>query len=327
MPYAIRVHETGGADALRWEEVPMPVPGAGEVLLRHTAVGLNYIDVYYRSGLYKAPGGVPFTPGLEAAGVIEAVGEGVEAFKPGYRVAYCKGPLGAYSEYRVIHQENLILLPDYISDARAAASLLKGETAHMLLRRTFSVQPGNIILVHAAAGGVGQFLCQWGRVLGATVIGTVGSEEKARFASENGCHYPVIYTKENVVERVNEITGGIGCNVVYDSVGKDTFLQSLDCLTPYGLMVSFGQSSGAIPPFDVKLLADKGSLFLTRPTITHYKKSYEDYLYGAAEFFDLVRDGKIKIHVGQSYYLRDAATAHRDLEARRTHGSTVLVMG
>lgn len=325
MPHAVRVHETGSPDVLRWEEVPMPAPGAGEVLLRHTAVGLNYIDTYYRSGLYAAAGGLPFTPGLEAAGVVEAAGEGVAAFTPGQRVAYCKGALGAYGEYRAISQDHLIPLPESISDAHAAAALLKGQTAHMLLRRTFSVMPGNTVLIHAAAGGVGQFLCQWSRALGATVIGTVGSEEKARFAAENGCHYPILYTRENVPERVNEITGGVGCNVVYDGVGKATFLHSLECLTPYGLLVSFGQSSGAIPPFDVKLLAEKGSLFLTRPTLFHYKKNREEYLQGAAEFFDLVQRGIIKIHVGQSYYLRDAASAHRDLEARRTHGSTVLL--
>lgn len=327
MPKAMRVHHTGSADVLQWEEVAMPAPAKGELLLRHTAVGLNYIDVYHRTGLYPVAGGLPFTPGMEAAGIVEAVGEGVEAFKPGDRVVYCKGPLGAYSEYRVIAQEHVLRLPDYISDAHAAASLLKGQTAHMLLRRTYSVMPGTTILVRAAAGGVGLFLCQWARALGATVIGTVGSEEKAKFAADNGCQYPIIYTSENTVERVQQITGGTGCNVVYDSVGKDTFMESLDCLVPFGLMVSFGQSSGAIPPFDVKLLMDKGSLFLTRPTLLHYKRQYEEYFTGAAELFDLMKAGTIKAHVGQSYYLSDAATAHRDLEAKHTHGSTLLLPG
>lgn len=324
MSHAIRVHQPGGTEELRWEEVEVPSPGKGEVLLRHTAVGLNYIDVYHRSGLYPVAGGQPFTPGMEAAGVIEAVGEGVTLLTIGDRVAYCKGPLGAYSEKRVIAEENLIKLPDAISDAQAAAVLLKGQTAHMLLRRTFAVGPGITLLVQAAAGGVGILLCQWASALGATVIGTVGTEEKARFAAENGCAHPIVYSRENVVERVREITGGTGCNVVYDSVGAVTFMDSLNCLVPYGLMVSFGQSSGPVPPVDVRVLMEKGSIFLTRPTLLHYKRQYEEYLTGASELFEMVRQNKIKIHVGQSYYLSDAATAHRDLEARNTQGSTVL---
>lgn len=323
MASSIRVHHYGGAEQLRWEQTPMPQPGRGEVLIRQTAVGLNYIDVYHRTGFYPVPE-LPFTPGIEAAGVVEAVGEGVELYAPGDRVAYCKGAPGAYAQFRVIGQENVIKLPDHIQDAQAAAVLLKGQTAHMLLRRTFPVGPGMTVLIQAAAGGVGVLLCQWAKALGATVIGTVGSEEKAKFASENGCGYPILYTKENVKERVREITGGTGCNVVYDSVGAATFDGSINSLVPFGLLVSFGQSSGPVPPVDVKQLMDKGSLFLTRPTLLHYKRQYEEYVTGAAELFELIKQGRIKVHVGQSYYLSDAASAHRDLEARNTHGSTVL---
>lgn len=323
MSYAIRVHRPAGPEALQWEKTPVPPPMPGQVLLRHTMVGLNYIDVYHRSGLYPVAG-YPFTPGLEAAGVVETVGEGVETFKAGERVAYCKGPPGAYAQRRVIDQENLIKLPDFIDDARAAAALLKGQTAHMLLRRAFPVGPGHTILVQAAAGGVGTLLCQWANHLGATVLGTVGSEDKAAFAQENGCHYPIVYTRENVKERVHQITAGTGCNVVYDAVGAATFDDSINCLVPFGLLVSFGQSSGPVPPVDVRTLMEKGSLFLTRPTLLHYKRGYEEYQTSAMELFGLLATGKIRVHIGQSYYLRDAATAHRDLEARRTHGSTVL---
>ena len=239
-------------------------------------------------------------------------------------MAYCKGPLGAYAQYRAIEQEHLIKLPDGISDAHAAATLLKGQTAHMLLRRTFPVGPGYTILVHAAAGGVGVLMCQWAKSLGATVLGTVGSEEKAAFAKENGCEHPIIYTRENVHARIMEITGGTGCNVVYDSVGAATFEDSIRSLVPFGLLVSFGQSSGPVPPVDVRQLMDNGSLFLTRPTLLHYKRDYTEYHAGAMELFSLMQAGVVKAHVGQSYYLSDAASAHRDLETRRTHGSTVL---
>ncbi len=325
MPLAIRIHEHGGPDCMKWEEISLPTPGPEDVVVRHTAIGVNYIDIYHRTGFYPVKEGLPFTPGMEAAGVIEAVGEAVENFKPGDRLAYGKGPVGAYSEQRIIHQEQILKLPEYISDAHAAAGLLKGQTAHFLLRRAYNVSAETTMLVRAAAGGVGMFLCQWGKALGARVIGTVSTQEKAEFAKENGCDYPINYNEKNVVEEVTAITQGLGCNVVYDSVGADTFMESLDCLMPFGLMVSFGQSSGPVPPVDPVVLMEKGSLFLTRPSLMHYKKSYEEYFLGAAEFFDLVHAGAIKIHVGQSYYLSDAANAHRELEGKHTHGSTILI--
>lgn len=323
MPFAIRIHQPGGPEVLVWEATDLAEPGPGEVRLRHTAVGLNYIDVYHRSGYYPQPS-YPFTPGLEGAGVVESVGAGVDLLSPGDRVAYCKGPLGAYGTHRILAQEHLVKIPDAVSDAQAAAILLKGQTAHMLLKRTYPVGPGQTILVHAAAGGVGLVLCQWASLLGATVIGTVGSEEKAAFARENGCAHTILYAQEDVKARVRDITGGTGCNVVYDSVGKATFEASLDSLVPFGLLVSFGQSSGPPPPLELKTLMEKGSLFVTRPTLMHYKRDYQEYLTGASELFSLVQAGKIKVHVGQSYYLHDAAAAHRDLEARATRGSTVL---
>ncbi len=324
MPHAIRIHQTGGPEVMHWEETDIPTPGKDEVLIRHTAIGVNYIDVYHRNGLYPVPER-PFTPGLEAAGVVEEAGEGAEDYTPGMRVCYCKGPLGAYGEYRVIHRENIIPIPDAISDMHAAAAMLKGQTAHFLLRRLYIAQEGTTILVRAAAGGVGLFLCQWAKFMGARVIGTVGSEEKAAFAAENGCDFPIVYTKENVEERMLEITDGEKCHVVYDSVGKATFDESLNCLMPFGTMVSFGQSSGPVPPVDPLVLMQKGSLFLTRPSLLHYKRTREEYLYGAAELFDLIMKGKMKVHVGQSYYLSDVADAHRDLEAGNTRGSTILL--
>ncbi len=299
----------------------MPELQPHEVLVRHTAVGLNYIDVYHRTGLYPTPP-CPFTPGMEAAGVIERCGSAVEFFVPGDRVAYCKGPLGAYSRYRAIHEENLVKIPEGISDEYAAASLLKGLTAHYLLRRTFDVRPGFTLLVHAAAGGVGLLLCQWAALLGARVIGLTSSEEKAALAKAHGAAEVVLY-KENWVERARALTDGKGCNVVYDSVGKDTFLPSLDCLVPFGLIVSYGQSSGPVEPFDISLLSKKGSLFLTRPTLLDYKRDRTEYILGAGEFFDLVLKG-MKITVGQTFYLSDAETAHRELEGRNTKGSTIL---
>ena len=323
MPKAIRVYQPGGPEALVWEEIETLTPGPGEVLVAHTAVGLNYIDVYHRSGYY-ALSPMPFIPGLEAAGVVEAAGDGVMMFAPGDRVAYCKGPPGAYATHRLIAQDNLVKIPRGVEDAQAAAILLKGQTAHMLLKRTYPVGPGQTVLVHAAAGGVGMVLCQWAAILGATVIGTVGSDEKAAFALENGCAHTILYTKENIKERVREITGGLGCNVVYDSVGQATFLESLECLVPFGLLVSYGQSSGPPPALEMKLLMEKGSLFVTRPSLLHYKRQYQEYLDGASEVFTLVKAGKIKVQVGQTYYLSDAASAHRDLEARATRGATVM---
>jgi NADPH2:quinone reductase len=321
--HAIRVHQPGGPEVLAWEEVEVPAPGSGQVLLRHTAVGLNFIDVYHRTGLYPAP--LPFTPGLEGAGVIEAVGEGVTEFQPGDRVAYANPPLGAYAQARVMPADRLVKLPGSIGDRTAAAMMLQGMTAQYLLRRTYRVQPGDTILIHAAAGGVGLLVCQWARHLGATVIGTVGSEEKAALARAHGCDHPILYKSEDFVARVREITNGEGVPVVYDSVGADTFLKSLDCLRPLGMMVSFGQSSGKVEPFDTGLLAAKGSLFLTRPSLMAYTAKRSDLVASAAELFDVVARGAVKVEINQTYPLKDAAQAHRDLEGRRTTGSTLLL--
>lgn len=324
MPHAIRVHRTGGPDALTWEAVEVGDPGPGQARIRHRAVGLNFIDVYYRTGSYPAPG-LPFTPGLEAAGVVEAVGEGAPEIKVGDRVAYASPPLGAYADARLIPADRLVVLPHDIADRQAAAMMLQGMTAQYLLRRTFPVRAGDTVLVHAAAGGVGLILCQWAKHLGATVIGTVGSDAKADLARAHGCDHPIVYSRENFQVRVNDITDGAGVPVVYDSVGRDTFLQSLDCLKPMGMMVLFGQSSGPVPDFDLGILARKGSLFITRPTLMTYTAKREDLMASAAELFEMVRGGFVKIEVNQLYALKDAAQAHRDLEARRTTGSTVLL--
>jgi len=324
MTHAIRIHQTGGPEVLRWEEVQVGEPGPGEIRVRHTRAGLNYIDVYYRTGLYATP--LPFTPGFEAAGIVEAVGEGVDYLKPGDRIAYGTGPLGAYTEMRVMPADRAVRLLPSISDDEAAAMMLQGMTAQYLLRRTYHVQPGDTILVHAAAGGVGLILCQWARHLGATVIGTVGSDEKAELASANGCTHPIVYTREDFHAKVLEITEGRKLPVVYDSVGRDTFAKSLDCLAPLGMMVLFGQSSGPVPPLDLGQLAAKGSLFITRPTLFSYTAKREDLLASAQDLFDVVASGAVKIAVNQTYRLADAAQAHADLEARRTTGSTVLVI-
>ncbi len=323
MPKAIRIYQYGDPSVLKWEEVPIPEPGEGEVLIQQKAVGLNYIDVYHRTGLYPVP--TPFTPGIEGAGVVMACGKGTQYVSVGNRVAYAKGPPGSYSEWRTIKETDLVKLPDEISFEHAAGLMTKGTTAHMLLRRSFDLRANMTALIWAAAGGVGQFLCQWANALGATVIGAVGSEEKAEFARQNGCHHVILYRREDVVKRVRDITEGRGCNVVYDSVGQATFMQSLDCLGLFGLLVSYGQSSGPVPPFDISLLREKGSLFLTRPTLGDYKKIHGEYLLGAMEMLNHVMQGKIKIHIGQSYYLADAASAHRDLESRNTIGSTILI--
>jgi NADPH2:quinone reductase len=320
--HAIRIHETGGPEVLRWEEVDVASPGPGEVLLRQTAVGLNFIDTYHRTGLY--PLELPTVLGREAAGVVEEVGDGVREFKPGDRVAYALVP-GSYVEARVVAADRLVPLPDGIDERRAAAVMLKGLTAHYLLRRTYRVQPGDTILLHAAAGGVGLIACQWAKHLGATVIGTVGSGEKAELAREHGCDHTVLYDREDLVERVRELTGGKGVPVVYDSVGQATFSRSLDCLAPLGLMVSFGQSSGAVPPQDLGLLAKKGSLFVTRPTLATYIAERRDLLAAAAELFEAIGVGGIRVEVRQTYRLEDTAQAHRDLEARKTSGSTLLL--
>jgi NADPH2:quinone reductase len=324
MVHAIRFAKTGGPEVLEWQSVDVGKPGPGQVRLRHTAVGLNYIDTYQRSGLYPMP--LPSGLGSEAAGVIEEVGTGVAELKPGDRVAYAGGPLGAYSEARVMSAERLVPVPDGITDQQAAAMMLKGMTAWYLIRRTHAVKPGESILIHAAAGGVGLIVCQWAKHIGATVIGTVGSDDKAALAKANGCDYPIVYSREDFVARVNEITKGAKLPVVYDSVGKDTFYKSLDCLAPLGLMASFGQSSGAIGAVDIGILAGKGSLFLTRPTLNTYTAKREDLLTAARELFDVVQKGIVKLAINQTYALRDAAQAHRDLQARKTTGSTVFTV-
>ncbi|HYC03411.1 MAG TPA: quinone oxidoreductase [Azospirillaceae bacterium] len=323
MPNAIRIHEAGGPEVLRWEEVEVGEPGPGQVRVRHTAVGLNFIDVYHRTGLYPQP--LPFIPGQEGAGVVEAVGPGVTELKPGDRVGYCTGPLGAYAEARLSPADKLIPLPSWIGDEQAAAMLLQGLTAQYLLRRTYPLKAGDTILVHAAAGGVGLIACQWANALGVTVIGTVGSPEKAELARAHGCHHPILYGNEDFVARVKDITDGRGVDVVYDSVGRDTFMKSLDCLRRLGTMVSFGQSSGAVEPFNIGILNQKGSLFLTRPSLMGYTATREELLEAAAELFSVVHTGQVKVGARQSFPLRDAAEAHRALEGRRTTGSTVLI--
>jgi NADPH:quinone reductase len=323
MTGVVRVHQSGGPEVLQFEDSDVGPPGPGQALLRQTAVGLNYLDVYHRSGLYPLPQ-LPFTPGHEGAGVVEAVGEGVSEVRVGQRVAYAP-PIGAYAERRLIAADRLVALPDGISDEQAAAMMLKGMTAQYLLRRTYRVQSGQTILFHAAAGGVGSIACQWARHLGATVIGTVGSEEKAALARENGCTHVIRYDRENVVARVREITGGKGVPVVYDSVGQATFEASLDCLAPLGMLVSFGQSSGKIPPVDLGILSQKGSLYITRPTLVTYTAARADLVATANELFEVVQSGAVKIQINQRFPLREAAEAHRALESRRTTGSTLLL--
>ncbi len=323
MTHAIRIHEQGGPEVMRWEAVPVAAPGAGEVLLRQTAVGLNYIDVYHRNGAYKLPQ-LPTSLGIEAAGVVEAVGPGVTEFKPGDRVAYAGHVPGAYAEARVMPAHRLVPLPEGIDDRHAAAMLLQGMTVEYLLCRTYAVKAGQTVLFHAAAGGVGLIACQWLKKIGATVIGTVGSDEKAKLATAHGCDHAIVYSRENFVERVKELTGGKGVPVVYDSVGKDTWAGSLECLQPRGLMVSFGASSGTPPDFSINLLQQKGSLYVTRPTIAHYCADRGDLLASAGALFAMVKGG-LKVEINQTYALRDAAQAHRDLEARKTTGSTILL--
>lgn len=328
MNKAIRIHAVGGPETLVWEDVAVGDPGPGEARIRHEAVGLNFIDVYHRTGLYPLPG-LPCVLGLEGAGVVEAVGEGVgegvEDLNVGDRVAYAGVPPGAYCESRLIPAHRLVSLPDGIDFNRAAAMMLQGLTAQYLLFRTYRVQAGDAVLIHAAAGGVGQILCQWAKHLGAHVIGTVGSDEKAAIALTRGCDHAINYQKENFAERVREITNGKGVAVVYDSVGKDTFEGSLDCLAPLGMMASFGNSSGSLDSFDPAMLAARGSLFFTRPSLMNYTAKREDLLAGARELFDVVLADRVEINIGQTYALKNAAQAHRDLEARKTTGSTVLL--
>jgi NADPH2:quinone reductase len=322
MPHVMRIFEHGGPEKLKWEEVAVGDPGPGQVRVRNTAVGLNFIDCYQRSGLYTMP--MPFTLGSEGAGVVEAVGPKVKELKAGDRVAY-SGPVGAYAEVLLRPADRMVKLPAGIGDKTAAAMMLKGLTAQYLCRSTYRVKKGDTVLVHAAAGGVGQILSQWCKALGATVIGTVGSDEKAVLAKKAGCRHVIVTSKENFVDRVKQITKGKGVPVVYDGVGKDTFMGSLDCLQPLGMMVSFGNASGAVPPFNAAILAQKGSLFLTRPTLATYAASRENLVKMARELFAVVKSGKVKISVNQTYPLKDAAQAHQDLEARKTTGSTVLL--
>ena len=322
MPKGIRIHQTGGPEVLRWEEIEVGRPAPGEARIRQTAVGLNFIDVYHRSGLYRLP--LPAVIGSEAAGIVDEIGPGVTGLKPGDRVAYA-GAVGAYAQARLIAADRLVPLPERIDDATAAAAMLKGMTAQYLLRRTCRVEPGDTVLIHAAAGGVGLIACQWARHLGATVIGTVSTDEKAAIARAYGCEHPIVTRREQFATRVKEITGGRGVRVVYDSVGKDTWDGSLDCLQPLGMMVSYGNSSGPVPPFSPLVLSAKGSLFLTRPTLMAYTARREDLLATAAELFDVIRLGIVRVEVSRSYPLAEAAEAHRDLEARRTTGSSVMV--
>jgi NADPH2:quinone reductase len=324
MPHAIRFHETGGPEVLRWEDVAVPAPQPNEATVRHHAVGLNFIDIYYRSGRYPIPQ-MPSGLGIEGAGVVEAVGSAVTEVKVGDRVAYAGGPLGAYAEVRNMPADRLVKLPDAIDFKTGAAMMLQGMTAQYLLRRTYRVQAGDTILIQAAAGGVGLIVCQWAKALGATVIGTVSSDAKAALAQAHGCDHPIVYTREDFVARVREITGGEGVPVVYDSVGADTFGKSLDCLRPLGMMVTFGQSAGPVAPVDTQELSKRGSLFLTRPTLFTYVAKRADLVQTAHELFDVVTAGKVKVEVNQSYALKDAAQAHIDLAARRTTGSTVLL--
>lgn len=323
MSHAIRIHQTGGPEVLKWEEVEVGDPGPGQVRIRQEAAGLNFIDVYHRTGLYKQA--MPFTPGVEGAGVVETVGDNVTNVKKGDRVAYA-GPLGGYAEVRLIDADRVVKLPKGISTEHAAGMMLQGMTAQMLLRSVFPVAKEDMILVHAAAGGVGLIMCQWASALGATVIGTVGTEEKAELARAHGCAHPIVYSKQDFVAEVNKITGGAKLPVVYDSVGRTTFMKSLDCLRVRGLMVSFGNASGPVEPFSPLVLSQKGSLYLTRPTLFHYIATREQLEQSAGELFDVVSSGKVKIEVQQRFPLKDAAEAHRQLEARMTTGSTILTV-
>jgi NADPH2:quinone reductase len=326
MAKAIRIHETGGPEVMRWEDFDPGLPAAGEALVKHEAVGLNFIDVYHRSGLYPLPA-LPAVLGMEGAGIVEAVGEGVTEVAVGDRVAYASPPPGAYAEARLIPAGRLVKVPDAIPSRQAAAMMLQGMTARYLLRGCYDVKAGDTILIHAAAGGVGLIVCQWASHLGATVIGTAGSEEKAELARSHGCHHTILYNREDFAERTREITGGKGVDVVYDSVGQATFMKSLDCLRPMGMMVSFGQSSGMVAAFDPGILSAKGSLFLTRPSLMTYTAERDDLLAHARDLFEVVQSGAVKIEVRQTYPLSEAARAHQDLEARKTTGSTILIPG
>jgi len=322
MPHAIRLYENGGPEKMQWEEVEVGAPGPGQVRVRNTAIGLNFIDTYHRSGLY--PMQLPLTLGMEGAGVVEAVGPKVKEFKAGDRVAYAN-PVGAYADVLLRPAERLVKIPAGIDNRIAAAIMLKGMTAGYLIRRTYKVKPGDVILLHAAAGGVGQILSQWAKSLGATVIGTVGNDAKAALAKRAGCKHVIVTSKESFVARVKEITKGAGVPVVYDGIGKDTFMDSIDCLAPRGMMVSFGNASGAVTQFNPGILAQKGSLFLTRPTLVNYTASRDDLVQAARELFAVIKKKAVRISINQTYPLREAAQAHRDLEARKTTGCTILL--
>ena len=323
MPYAIRIHEHGGPEAMRWEEVAVGDPGPGEVRLEQRAVGLNYIDVYHRTGLYPLAA-LPAVIGMEGAGEVMAVGPDVTEFQVGDRVAYAS-PIGSYAEERLIPADRVVPLPTAIDDRTAAAMMLQGMTVRYLLRETYNVGPSTVMLLHAAAGGIGLIACQWAKALGATIIGTVGSQEKAELARAHGCTHVVNYRSENFVARVKEITGGAGCDVVYDSIGRDTFPGSLDCLAPMGMLVSFGNASGPVPPFSLAELASRGSLYVTRPTLFAYTAKRADLEAMCADLFAMVESGKVKIDINQVYKLADVQRAHLDLEARKTTGSSILV--
>ncbi|WP_291993446.1 quinone oxidoreductase [Candidatus Accumulibacter sp. ACC003] len=323
MPFAIRIHHTGGPETMHWEEVEVGDPAPGEARVRHQAVGLNFIDIYHRSGLYPLP--LPSGLGLEAAGVVEAVGEDVSEVQVGDRVAYAGGPVGAYSELRCLPAHRLLKLPAAISARTAAAMMLQGLTSAYLLRRTYRVQAGDTVLIHAVAGGVGLIACQWAKALGATVIGTVSNAAKAALAQAHGCDHVIDYTRQDFAARVREITGGEGVAVVYDGVGKDTFAGSLDSLRTCGMLVCLGNASGPVPPFDPLLLSQKGSLFLTRPTLMHYTTKRADLLALSAELFDVVAAGTVRIEINQTYPLREVAAAHHDLAGRKLTGSTIML--
>lgn len=323
MTSIVRIYQTGGPEVMRFEAASVAEPGSGEIRLEQRAIGLNYIDVYHRNGLYPLPE-LPAVIGMEGAGVVDSVGEGVSDLRPGDRVAYA-GVLGGYAEMRLIPADRVVKLPDAISFEQAAGMMLQGMTVQYLIRRTYRVKAGDTVLLHAAAGGVGSIACQWLRHLGATVIGTVGSEQKAQLARANGCQHTINYREEDFTKRVMELTAGEGVPVVYDSIGKDTFMGSLDCLAPLGMLVSFGNASGPVPPFDPGILAQKGSLFFTRPSIMTYIAKRQDLLNSAEELFEVVKAGAVRISVNQSYPLKDVAKAHKDLEARKTTGSTILV--
>ena len=320
---AIRVHKQGGPEEMKWETVDLPKVKEDEVLIKHTSIGLNYIDTYHRSGLYPMP--VPLTLGLEGAGIVEEIGENVNDLKAGDKVAYASPPIGSYAEEKVMPADRLVKIPDNISNEVAAAIMLKGMTVEYLVRRTYNVKAGQTVLFHAAAGGVGLIACQWLKAIGATTIGTVGSEEKAALAKANGCDHTILYRKENFVDKVKEITNGKGVPVVYDGIGKDTFVQGFDCLSPLGVMVIFGNASGNAPPLETGMLAAKGSLYVTRPTLMTYTAKREALVDSAQQLFNMVGSGKINITINARYALKDAAQAHKDLESRKTTGSTLLI--